>query len=57
MRMFGKGMLSTLLGPKRKKVPGQNMTTIRAIKTIDIASRLHTPAMSPHVFPVLVWKE
>ena len=33
------------------------MTTARAIKTTDIASRLHTPEMSPHVFPVLVLKE
>jgi len=57
MRMFEKGVLSTLLGPKRKKVPGQNTTTVRAIKTIDIASRLHTPEMSSDVFPVLVWKE
>lgn len=51
-------MLSTLLGPKRKKVPAQNTTTVRAIKTtIDLASRLRTPEMSPDVFPVLVWKE
>jgi hypothetical protein len=34
------------------------MTTARAIKTTtDIASRLHTPEMSPHIFPVLVLKE
>jgi hypothetical protein len=58
MRMFEKGVLNTLLGPKRKKIRGQNMTTLRAIKTtIDTASRLHTPEMSPDVFPVLVWKE
>jgi len=58
MRMFEKRVLRTLLGPKRKKVPGQNMTTVRAIKTTtDIASRLHTSEMSPDVFPVLVWKE
>jgi hypothetical protein len=58
MRMFEKGVLSTLLGPKIKKVPGQNTTTVSAIKTtIDKASRLHTPEMGPDVFPVLVWKE
>jgi len=57
MRMFEKGLLSTLLGPKIKKVPGQTMTTVSAIKTIDKASRLHTPEMSPYIFPVLVWKE
>ena len=55
--MFEKGLLSTLLGPKIKKVPGQTMTTVSAIKTIDKASRLHTPEMSPYIFPVLVWKE
>lgn len=56
--MFENGVLNTLLGPKRKKVRGHNMTTLRAIKTtIDTASRLHTPEMSPDVFPVLVWKE
>jgi hypothetical protein len=55
--MSEKGVLSKLLGPKRKKVPGQNMTTTRAIKTTDTASRLHTPEMSPDVFQVRVWKE
>jgi hypothetical protein len=44
-------------GVKRKKVPGQNMTTVRAIKTIDIVSRLHTGEMGPDIFPVRVWKE
>jgi hypothetical protein len=44
MRMFEKGVLSTLHGPKRKKVPGQNKTKIRAIQTtLDTESTLHTP--------------
>lgn len=56
--MFEKGVLSTLHGPKRRKVPGQNTTAVRAIKTTtDISCRLHTPEMSPDIFPVLVWKE
>ena len=57
MRLFDKGVLSTLHGPTRKKVPGQNTTTVTAIKTTDIANRLHTLETSPDVFPVLVWKE
>ena len=57
MRMFEKRVLSTLLGPQRKKVPGQNKATVRAMKTLDIASRLHTPEMSPDVFPIFIWKE
>ena len=55
--MFEKRVLSTLLGPQRKKVPGQNKATVRAMKTLDIASRLHTPEMSPDVFPIFIWKE
>jgi hypothetical protein len=31
--MFEKRVLSRILGPKRKKLPGQNKTTVRAIKT------------------------
>jgi hypothetical protein len=58
MRMFEKGVLNTLHGPKRKKVPGQNKTKIRAIQTtLDVDSTLHTPKMIADVFPVLFWKE